>query len=249
MIIECPHCDAKTECIERGAVEVDLEYVPSPTRYVLLECKICEAALLGITELIQTGQEEWEWDTARRLWPVPETDLDDAIPDIAKVSLVEAKICFKARAYSACAVMCGRAIEGVCMHHDPSTRSLATGLKKLRDAGLIDDRIFKWGEALRVNRNLGAHATTEKVARADAQDLLDFSLAICEYVFVLHEKFERFEKRRAKISPPGSVAAVGAVLPTGSASAASAPVPSSQPTSVSTVATVPSPSATPSAPA
>jgi hypothetical protein len=233
MIIECPHCEAKTECVERGSVDVDLEYVSSPTKYVLLECKICKAALLGITEIIQTGQDEWEWDPPRRLWPVPETSLDDAIPDLARVSLVEAKVCFKAHAYSACAVMCGRAIEGVCMHHDPSTQSLANGLKRLRDAGLIDDRIFRWGEALRVNRNLGAHATTEKVTRADAQDLLDFSLAICEYVFVLHEKFERFEKRRAKLASPAVAGAVpsatGVVPPAPSATPPTAPAPSPSP--------------------
>lgn len=210
MIIECPTCEAKTDCLERGAVDVDLNYVVDPIKYVLLECKICHGALLGITEMVQTGLNEWEWETARRLWPVPEQDLDDSIPDIAKVSLVEAKTCFKARAFSACAVMCGRAIEGVCMHHDPSTRSLSTGLKKLRDSGLIDDRIFNWGEALRENRNLGAHATTEKVSRADAQDLLDFSLAICEYVFVLNEKFERFQKRGAKLSAPAPAPAAAA---------------------------------------
>jgi hypothetical protein len=229
MIIECPTCEAKTECLERGAVDVDLDHVDTPTKFVLLECKVCQGPLLGITEIVQTGHDEWEWEPARRLWPVPEKDLDDAIPDIAKVSLVEAKICFKAQAFSACAVMCGRAIEGVCMHHDPSTRSLAGGLKKLRDAGLIDERIYTWGEALRENRNLGAHATTDKVSRADAQDLLDFSLAICEYVFVLHEKFERFQKRRAKLASPP--AAAGAAAKPVAAAVAAAPGPTSSPSS------------------
>jgi len=84
------------------------------------------------------------------------------------------------------------------MHHDPATKSLALGLKKLKQDGVIDDRIFGWGEALRENRNLGAHATTEKVSKDDARDLLDFSAAICEYVFILNEKFTRFQARRAK---------------------------------------------------
>jgi hypothetical protein len=95
--------------------------------------------------------------------------------------------------------MCGRSIEGVCKHHDPKIKTLAGGIKRLREDGVIDDRIYGWGEALRENRNLGAHATTEKVAKADARDLLDFSVAICEYVFVLNAKFESFQKRRTKI--------------------------------------------------
>jgi hypothetical protein len=199
MITECPYCDSKVDCEEKGHVDIDLEHTGTPTKVVLLECKVCENALLGMSEVVQTGHDEWEWDTASRLWPAPETEVDWEIPEIARNSLIEAKICFKARAYSACAVMCGRAIEGVCKNHDPKTKTLAAGLKKLRDDRIIDSRLYEWGEALRENRNLGAHATTEKVSKDDAKDLLDFSAAICEYVFVLNAKWERFQKRRKKV--------------------------------------------------
>lgn len=198
MIAECPGCDAKVDCIEKGDIEIDIEYTGVPTRYVLLECKVCNGALLGITELIQTGADTWEWDSASRVWPSTGDIIDWSIPEIARDSLIEAQVCFKAKAYQACAVMCGRAIEGLCKHHDAKIQTLAGGLKKLKDDGVIDERIFNWGEALRENRNLGAHATTAKVTKEDAQDLLDFGLAICEYVFVLNEKFNRFQERRAK---------------------------------------------------
>lgn len=198
MITECPHCESKVDCDERGVVDVDIDHAPTPTKYVLLECKVCHAPLLGITELIQTGEDDYEWESALRLWPMPEAEIDWDIPEIARNSLIEAKICFKAKAFSACAVMCGRSIEGVCKHHDPKIKTLAGGLKKLLEDGVIDDRIYGWGEALRENRNLGAHATTEKVSKDDAKDLLDFSVAICEYVFVLNSKFERFQNRRLK---------------------------------------------------
>ena len=204
MITECPYCDSKVDCEERGHIELDLEQTGgSPVKVVLLECKVCKNALLGTSEIVQTGLDEWEWDTASRLWPAPETEVDWEIPEIARNSLIEAKICFKAKAYSACAVMCGRAIEGVCKHHDAKTKTLAAGLKKLRDDGVIDSRLYDWGEALRENRNLGAHATTEKVSKDDAKDLLDFSSAICEYVFVLNAKWEQFQRRRKKRSNTG----------------------------------------------
>jgi hypothetical protein len=148
--------------------------------------------------MVQTGPDDWDWDAAERRWPMPEDEIDWSIPEIARNSLVEAKICFKAKAYSACAVMCGRTIEGVCKHHDPKTKTLAAGLKKLKQDGVIDERIFGWSEALREHRNLGAHATTEKVKKDDARDLLDFAIAICEYVFILNEKFTRFQQRQAK---------------------------------------------------
>lgn len=198
MIIECTSCEAKVDCYERGEIEIDIEHTGIPTKYVLLECKVCHRALLGVSELFQTGADSWEWDSAARVWPSSEDAIDWTIPEIARDSLVEAQICFKAKAYRACAVMCGRAIEGLCKHHDSKVKTLATGLKKLKDDGVIDERIFNWGEALRNSRNLGAHATTAKVSKEDARDLLDFGLAICEYVYVLNEKFNRFKERQAK---------------------------------------------------
>ena len=200
MIIECPHCESKVDCDEKGEVELDIEYNGFPTKVVLLMCKVCYRPLLGMVEIVQTAYEDPEWGPASRLWPDPEAGFDWAIPEIVRNSLTEAEICFKAKAYSACAVMCGRAIEGVCKHHDSETKTLASGLKKLRESGVIDERIYGWGEALRENRNLSAHATTEKVTKGDARDLLDFSIAICNYVFILNEKFERFQKRQAKTS-------------------------------------------------
>ena len=200
MIIECPHCESRVDCEIRGEVQEGPEYGGPPSKIFLLQCKVCHNPLLGMSDLLQVGENDFEWDVPSRLWPEPDASLDWEIPEIARNSLVEAKTCFKAKAYSACAVMCGRAIEGVCQHHDPKVRSLQAGLQKLKKNGVIDERIYNWGDALRLSRNLGAHATTKKVSREDAHDLLDFALAICEYVFVLNEKFNRYQKR--KISKP-----------------------------------------------
>jgi hypothetical protein len=197
-IVDCPNCDSKVEAEQKGQVDLDLEMTGAPAKIVLAECRICHNPIVGYSEVIQLGQNEWDWSDLDRLWPAPETDLDSEIPDIARISLVEAQTCFRAKAFTACAVMCGRAIEGVCKHHNAKTKTLADGLKDLKQKGVIDGRLLEWGEALRAARNLGAHASTEKVSRADARDLLDFSRAICDYVFVLHAKFERFKERQSK---------------------------------------------------
>lgn len=196
MIIDCPHCNSKVEAEEKGNVDLEPNYAGVPSKFSLVECKVCHRPLLGFTELVQTSHDEWGWGNLQRHWPSPGGEINREIPEIARVSLIEAQVCFRAKAYSACAVMCGRAIEGVCKHHSSKTKTLASGLKNLRDKSIIDGRLFEWGEALRTARNLGAHASTEKVAREDAQDLLDFSTAICEYVFVLNTKFERFKARQ-----------------------------------------------------
>ncbi|MDO9107219.1 MAG: DUF4145 domain-containing protein [Methylovulum sp.] len=69
--------------------------------------------------------------------------------------------------------------------------------QELREKSLIDDRLFEWGEALRMHRNIGAHATSTKISKDDARDLLNFTQAICEYIFVLTEKFNKFKERTA----------------------------------------------------
>ncbi len=195
MIAECPYCELKVDCEDKGHIDFDTGS-GYPTKVVLLKCKICQKPLLGIAEMFQVDHEKWEWDTAFRLWPDPEADINGTIPELVRNSLIEAKLCFKAKAYSACTVMCGRAIEGVCKHHDAGMKPLATGLKKLRESGVIDERMYSWGEALRISRNLGAHATTEQINQEDARDLLDFSIAICEHIFILNVKFDRFKQRQ-----------------------------------------------------
>lgn len=94
--------------------------------------------------------------------------------------------------------MSGRTLEGVCNHYLPKSKNLADGIKGLKEKGIIDDRLFHWGEELRKHRNIGAHATDEKISKEDAKDLLDFVNAICEYVFVLTGRFNKFMERKAK---------------------------------------------------
>ena len=69
---------------------------------------------------------------------------------------------------------------------------------ELKDKGIIDGRLYEWGNSLRERRNIGAHATDEEIIREDAIDVLDFTIAICEYVYVLTEKYEEFKAREAK---------------------------------------------------
>ncbi|MBN2272408.1 MAG: DUF4145 domain-containing protein [Sedimentisphaerales bacterium] len=199
MIIECPYCESKVDGEVKGEHEsYDPREDPGPFKAVLLKCPVCNNALLGGSDLEQTGPTSHGWSSLTRLWPQQESHIPWEIPAIVRKSLVEARTCFKARAYSACAVMSGRTLEGVCRHHSTNSNSLAHGLKKLQDTGIIDDRLYQWGEELRKHRNIGAHATEENISKDDAKDLLDFALAICDYVFVLNARFNRFMERKIK---------------------------------------------------
>lgn len=196
MIIECPYCESLVDGRLIGEHESYNIEDPYPFKVVLLECPKCKESLVGCQELIQTGPDEESWINGQRLWPEPPNFSSWVIPGIIRESLIEAEKCFKAKAYIACAVMCGRALEGVCKSHKTSSKTIASGLKELVDRKIIDDRLYRWGEALREQRNLGAHATEMNITKEDARDILDFANAICNYIFVLTDKFEKYLKRQ-----------------------------------------------------
>lgn len=198
VIIECPLCNSRVapadcECKLEPA-DPDDPYEPR-SRVVIGCCPRCKRVLVGRQGECSGPLGESYWSDADRLWPMPRRTISPSVPQIVRLSLNEADICFGASAYAACAVMCGRALEGICVHFKVK-RTLAAGLKDLLDQDIIDRRLFNWGDELRKVRNLGAHATTESVSKQDARDVLDFVHAITEYVFVLNEQFDRFMKRR-----------------------------------------------------
>jgi len=84
----------------------------------------------------------------------------------------------------------------MCVAHT-SEKSLHKGLQELRDSGIIDRRLFEWGDSLRQERNIGAHASGQQVKAQDARDILDFASAICEYVYVLTDRYENYKNRKS----------------------------------------------------
>jgi hypothetical protein len=198
MLIHCPHCGASVDAKVLAHHESsDTDYYDAPFRTSLLECPACQKALVGGASA--TGVDDWdnfEWGKAMRLYPVAEAPLSKYIPAIVGTSIEEADLCFRAKAFSACAVMCGRALEGMCRHFGTKSKYLGGGLRELLDRAIIDQRLFSWSEELQRHRNLGAHATEERISKEDARDLLDFVHAITEYVFVLSERFRIFMERK-----------------------------------------------------
>jgi hypothetical protein len=104
----------------------------------------------------------------------------------------------QAGVFLAATAMCGRALEAICRHYNAKGNYLGPGLKELRDKGIIDARLFKWSEELRDQRNKAAHATKDHITSQDANDVLSFTYAIIDYVFLLSQKFTRFQERKKK---------------------------------------------------
>ena len=193
MIIECPSCNSKVD----GKVLAEYERMrdDGPAKYVFLVCPVCDMAIVGFTECYQISSEEVAWTIAERCWPDPKRTVSGIVPEIISKSIEQAEKCFRIGAYDACAVMCGRAIEGICKEH-VGKKGLAEGLRELKAKNIIDARLHDWAESLRAERNIGAHATDIEISKEDARDILDFAQAIIDYVYELTIRHERYKKRK-----------------------------------------------------
>lgn len=57
---------------------------------------------------------------------------------------------------------------------------------------------------MRKERNIGAHAIETEIKRQDATDILYFAVAICEYLYVLTDKYNAYLARKKIIKCNGT---------------------------------------------
>jgi hypothetical protein len=195
VVIDCPHCSVRTNATVRGSIQYSETY----DVVVLAECPSCKGALLGTTQLFQDEQNDWQYEHAERVWPAPTSvEVNAAIPANARRDIKDAQKCIAHGIYSAAVVLCGKALERLA-HEKAPAKNLAASLAELKENGTIDERLSLWATALRQERNIGAHASEEEVSKENAQDVLDFTIAIFEYVYTLSEKYTEFMARKAPI--------------------------------------------------
>jgi len=116
--------------------------------------------------------------------------------------------------------MLGRGLEAVCRHilfpqsfapsfspqapHPKEKIMLAEGIKKLKEAKHIDERLFEWSQQLHAFRNIAAHPDDIVIPRQDAEDLQVFVCAIVEYIYDLTDRYEEFKARSAAQKKPST---------------------------------------------
>jgi hypothetical protein len=191
-VIDCPQCSVRVKAeIKSWIGNAEDE------AYFLAACPSCEQPLLGKASIYLDEQMNYEWSHAERLWPAPaNTEVSSSIPDAARRDIKEAQKCVSHGIYSAAAVLCGRALERL-IQEKAGAGTIAKGLAELKAKGIIDDRLYGWAEALRKERNIGAHASEHDTTRENAQDVVDFTIAIFDYVYTLSEKYDKYLARKA----------------------------------------------------
>lgn len=215
-IIDCPWCKAKVAAAQKGETRNvgfdDEAGEPFGTRLVIGSCPRCRSSLVGVSN--QVGFEGYdsehdEWSDFVRVYPKPpKTFSSYRIPRVVENSLQEADRSLQSNANTAACAMLGRALEALCrdiLGGMPSEKEsqktkkrrlmLGEGIKKLRDEGVIDSRLYEWSQQLHAFRNLAAHPEDISISREDVEDLQSFVYAIVEYVYDLTDRYEEFKAR------------------------------------------------------
>lgn len=199
LVMHCHFCEQSRSFVVLSVHELQDEGLPE--EYTFARCSECNRPSVLYRE--DTG-DGFENDSYYRLYPPQARHLGFELPGIVRDSYEEAVRCEAARTSTACVVMIGRTSAAVCKEFDSSARNIHKGLESMYKRGLISEEILNWSNELRVLRNLGAHASNQRIDRSDAQGALDFLQAILEILYDLRPKFEKF-RARGKSEPASNV--------------------------------------------
>lgn len=191
----CPHCLEPSTASVRGAAVWDgfegKRQVNPPIEWRLVQCTNCWHPTLQAREDYGRGFGD---DKPWIVFPAPQR-ISPSIPQPLRREWEEARTCLEAKTYTACGVMVRRTLEGTCKDQGVKAKTLAAGLRELRDKGLIDGLLAEWADALRVLGNQSAHFTGKEISREDAEDSLAFAEALLDHLYVLRKRFAEFKKR------------------------------------------------------
>jgi hypothetical protein len=199
MILECNNCEAIVDA-QVLFVYDDNDQEEPPGRWTLAKCPRCALPLLAVQVDAGDG-----FDAPSRIYPPKTRELSYSVPEPIRVAFTEAQACFRTKAYTAAAIMCRKALEGICSAHGVKERSLSASLEKLKENGTIEARLFEWAEALRTLGNEAAHGVNSTISAQDSKDIIEFTEALTEYVFTYRDKFAAFVRRRNKEPGPEEI--------------------------------------------
>lgn len=191
VVYHCPSCAEPTNFLIDG-VHTVLDAAP-PDEYSFAHCSKCNNPAMFVREDMGDG---FENDFYVRVYPPHDRHIGFYLPVVVRESYEEAVRCETANAWIASVVMVGRTLEAVVKEYDPNEKSAYKGLQTMQKNGVISQELLDWSNELRVLRNIGAHASSQKVEQVDAKESLDFLQAILEILYDLRPRFVKMRNRR-----------------------------------------------------
>jgi hypothetical protein len=194
IVIDCPDCQVRVKTKRVGSVPGGDDEV-----FFLVQCPACRGAFFGRTAAFMNDRSHWELSVAERLWPAPLlAEIAPEIPERARRDIKDAQKALSHGIYSAAQVLCSRALIRL-IKQKAGASMIASGFAELKSRGIIDQRLFDWAEILRKERHIGTQSSEEDISREDAEDLIDFTIAIFDYIYTVTEKYEKYVARRSPV--------------------------------------------------
>lgn len=194
MLVECKDCNVFTDGEAISEYEHFYEEHLVQVKYFFLRCPKCfSPILMSQVNHVDDGD---DWGEPHRLYPPIDANINRAIPNNLRLIYEETLVCFKAKAYTATAIMCRKVVQGIADENEITGHNLADILKNMKKEGIIENRLYEWADALRLSGNDAAHKTNIQINHQDAKDILEFTHALLEYLFSFQEKFEQFKNRQ-----------------------------------------------------
>ena len=194
MILECQECNAAVNAEGVGHYEAGDRETPVEYRYSFLKCPRCASPFLVIRDRLLDIHPRG-WSDPILLFP-SQRQADPSLPKLVREPFQEALTCLRNQTFTAAAMLCRKTLEAICVQHEIRSGDLKSKLRKLLASDIIDQRLFEWSDALRISGNEAAHNVNVTVDRQEAQDVVDFTHALLEYVFTYRDKFAKFMQRR-----------------------------------------------------
>lgn len=188
----CERCKADVAALIKSTHSDGAPDDQPETLHHLATCPHCESVML-LWEINFGGYDRF----IERLHPPEELKLHISIPQEVVDSFNEARICFKAGAFSACALMSRKTIEALYKVLGINAKNLYAGIEELNKKGLIEPGMLSWGEILRKLGNTAAHDITLKIDHYQAESILEFTFGLVEYALRYKPRFEKFSKSQS----------------------------------------------------
>jgi hypothetical protein len=202
-ILECRKYKASVIANSVAEYEVTVDEADDVSvQYALFRCAQCASPFLACrdgepAQDDRDGSYYTAYGPWRQLHPSA-PGLAQGVPENIAKGYREAAACFGVGSYTSAAIMCRRTIEAICVDKGATKSTLARKLEELREREIIAPQLLDWAHQLRDVGNDAAHKVDEFIEADDAQDVIEFTRAIIEYVYVFTDAFERFKGRRVK---------------------------------------------------
>ena len=167
--------------------------------WAMAECPSCDNIVLIKMKIDSSSYNNNALDLVEIIpAPLP-NPTDDRVKREIKIDIDEAKICFSVKAYRACAIMCRRALQTICIDNGANpNKNLDYQIEELFENGTITKKIADWATSVRWVGNDAAHPKNEEVTTDDADRILKLTEQIADNLYVTDALSKEVDKTHKK---------------------------------------------------